>query len=348
MQIGKVIRRYRKEKNMTQEEMARALGVTTPAVNKWENGNSLPDITLLAPIARLLGIHLDTLLSYQEDLTNEEIGAYVKTLDERLKKESYDEVFGWAKKLIETYPNCYMLIWQFAVVLNAQLLLQGIVDSEKYENSILDWHKRVLNSGDEKQRTYAADSLYSYYLRKEDYVEAEKYLIYFSEQNPEYKRKKAMIYSKTGRMKEAYKSYEELLFSTHMSLNLTLHDLYLLALKDEDRKKAHYLAEKECLLARLFDMGVYQETAPKLELATIEKDTDKVVEIMQIMLDNVGDMTKFTDSPLFEHMTFKKTDSTFTEEMRKNLIECFRDEETYEFLQKDEKYRQILKKERKS
>ena len=40
MQIGEVIRKYRKERNLTQEEMARYLGVTAPAVNKWENGVS--------------------------------------------------------------------------------------------------------------------------------------------------------------------------------------------------------------------------------------------------------------------------------------------------------------------
>jgi len=63
MQIGEVIRKYRKSRNMTQEEVANRLGVTAPAVNKWENGNSFPDIMLLAPIARLLDITLDTLLS---------------------------------------------------------------------------------------------------------------------------------------------------------------------------------------------------------------------------------------------------------------------------------------------
>ena len=67
MELGKVIRTFRKEKQLTQEEMARRLGVTPPAVNKWENGNSYPDITLLAPIARLLGITTDTLLSYRKE-----------------------------------------------------------------------------------------------------------------------------------------------------------------------------------------------------------------------------------------------------------------------------------------
>ena len=52
MQIGTVIRKYRKEKNMTQEEMASYLGVTAPAVNKWENGNACPDIMLLALIKK--------------------------------------------------------------------------------------------------------------------------------------------------------------------------------------------------------------------------------------------------------------------------------------------------------
>ena len=71
MELGKVIRTFRKEKQLTQEEMARRLGVTPPAVNKWENGNSYPDITLLAPIARLLGITTDTLLPYRKELRDQ-------------------------------------------------------------------------------------------------------------------------------------------------------------------------------------------------------------------------------------------------------------------------------------
>lgn len=60
MKTGEVIRMYRKNRNLTQEEMASRLGVTAPAVNKWENNVSLPDITLLAPIARLLETTPDT------------------------------------------------------------------------------------------------------------------------------------------------------------------------------------------------------------------------------------------------------------------------------------------------
>lgn len=89
MQIGSVIRKYRKECGLTQEEMAKRLGVTTPAVNKWENGNTNPDIELLAPIARLLHISLDTLLSFQEKLTDMEIETLIRQMGDKLEKEGY-------------------------------------------------------------------------------------------------------------------------------------------------------------------------------------------------------------------------------------------------------------------
>ena len=89
MQTGEVIRKYRKKRNMTQEEMAVRLGVTAPAVNKWENGNSMPDITLLAPIARLLQVSLEELLSFPEDLTEKEIQELVRELiKENMRQDS--------------------------------------------------------------------------------------------------------------------------------------------------------------------------------------------------------------------------------------------------------------------
>lgn len=66
MQIGEVIRKYRKSKNITQEEMANRLGVTAPAVNKWENGKGFPDISLIEPLANILQISLPELFSGEQ------------------------------------------------------------------------------------------------------------------------------------------------------------------------------------------------------------------------------------------------------------------------------------------
>ena len=95
MDIGIVIKKYRKEAGMTQEEMANRLGVTTPAVNKWENSNSKPDIELLAPIARLLDISLDTLLSFHEKLSDTEIEEIIRKMDRMFSEEGYEKTYEW-------------------------------------------------------------------------------------------------------------------------------------------------------------------------------------------------------------------------------------------------------------
>lgn len=345
MQIGETIRKYRKEKNMTQEEMGFRLGVTAPAVNKWEKGVSLPDITLLAAIARLLDITLDTLLSFREDLSEEEIGAFLEEADRRLKREEGEEGFLWIRGIIQSYPNCKMLILNLAILLEAQQILRNRGNDEERDAYILDCYEQVLESDEEQLRTRAADSLYGYYLRKEQYERAEEYLSYFSQENPARKCKQAILYGRTGRVDEAYKAYEEVLFSEYQVLSMALHGIYMLAVQNNHRDKACRMVDKQKKLAALFEMGKYQEVVCGIELATIEKDKDKTIEIVEAMLANIGDITGFTKSKLYEHMTFRQTQDreSCLDEIREKLLEGFRKDEAYEFLREDERWQQLLK-----
>lgn len=61
--IGQFIAQMRKEKNITQKELARQLHITDKAVSKWERGLSCPDITLLTSIADILGVTTSELLN---------------------------------------------------------------------------------------------------------------------------------------------------------------------------------------------------------------------------------------------------------------------------------------------
>lgn len=342
MTLGNVIRKYRKIKNLTQEEMARQLGVSAPAVNKWENGNSYPDITLLAPIARLLGISLDTLLSFHGDLTTEEINAIVREADLKLKEEPYDEAFQWAKKILEQYPNCEWLILNLAVIFDAQRIVQEISE-EEYDDYFCSLYTRILDSKDEAIRIRAADSLVGFYMRKKQYDKAEKYLDYFSIQNPERKRKQAQIYAETGRIKEAYKTYEELLFSDYQRVSMELYGMYMLALQDNDRQRAHKLVDKQKELARCFEMGKYYEISSELDLATLEEDADTVIAVMEEMLSCVEQIGDFRNAPLYEHMDLKKMNEEFLTELKENLLKCFRDEESFGFLKNDARWQQLVK-----
>lgn len=62
MIIGKIIRKCRTERKITQEEMADALHVTPQAVSRWENGISYPDITMIPQISKFLNVSADRLL----------------------------------------------------------------------------------------------------------------------------------------------------------------------------------------------------------------------------------------------------------------------------------------------
>lgn len=343
MQIGETIRKYRKITNMTQEEMARRLGVTAPAVNKWENGNSMPDITLLAPIARLLNISLDTLLSFQDELSSEEIKRLIAEADQQLKNKSYEAAFQWAKAIAAEYPNCTEFILQLAVLFDANRLFDDVPDAETYDACIHDWYIRALQSEREHTKTRAADALFGFYFRKEQFGKAEECLSYFSTQNPERKRKLAELYWKTGRVEEAYQALEELVFSDYQMICMTLQNLYMLAMQEPDLKKAHLITDKQTQLAAVFDMGKYYETSGRLELATYEQDADAVIDIMREMLANVDHVLDFTHSPLYEHMKFSESCGEFSKELRENLLACFRDEETYSFLQNDPRWKALVK-----
>lgn len=287
---------------------------------------------MLAPIARLLGISVDTLLSFESELITTEINQLIMDMNDKLNRQSYDEVFQWAKSIIEKYPNCEQLIWQIAAVLDPRYMFLGIEDTNKYQGFIRSWYERALSSTEERVRNSAADSLFSFYIRKEQYEKAEKYLQYFSIQNPERKRKQAVIYEKTDRTEEAYKTYEELLFSGYQSLSMVFQNLYILNMQEHNKKKAHLMLKKQRELTKIFDMGKYHEISGELDLVTAEKNVEQTLRLAQQMLECVDTLQDFRFSLLYEHMEFKDTDSKFIEELRMNLMKCFRDEDIFEYM----------------
>ena len=66
--IGETICQYRQMRKMTQEEFASRLGVTAPAVSKWERGNGMPDVSLLAGICKVLGVSAGALIGVEESV----------------------------------------------------------------------------------------------------------------------------------------------------------------------------------------------------------------------------------------------------------------------------------------
>lgn len=335
MRIGDVIRTYRKNKNLTQEEMARRLGVTAPAVNKWENNVSLPDITLLGPIARLLETTPDTLLSFREELSQEEINDIVQEADAKFQKTSYEEAFEFCRNKIRQYPGCDRLILRLAMILDGLRILKTVPDTEKireYDREILDWYKQALLSEEAETKEQAAEALFSYYYRREDYEEAEKYLEYFSRTDPVKKIHKALIFVQKGEHNAAYKEYEELLFQTGNVTEMALSGMFSLAEKDGDLEMAELFTQKLIRFSSLFETGRYHQLTPELSLALMKKDREKTKECMEGLLEAVDEMDAYKNSRLYSHMEFKPLRPEFAEQMKTTLRECFQKDPAYGFM----------------
>ena len=67
IKFGMNISRLRKEKGLTQKELAVKLNVTDKAVSRWERGVGFPDISSLCPLAEALGVKVSTLLDAEDD-----------------------------------------------------------------------------------------------------------------------------------------------------------------------------------------------------------------------------------------------------------------------------------------
>ena len=85
------IYRHRKESRLTQDDLARHLGITKASVFKWETGQSYPDVELLPRIAAFFDVTVDALFGYELQMGKEDIGWECARSHEAFATTSFDE-----------------------------------------------------------------------------------------------------------------------------------------------------------------------------------------------------------------------------------------------------------------
>ena len=100
IRINENIAFLRKQRKMTQESLANALGVTNQAVSKWESNQCCPDIQLLPEIAKLFNVSVDELMGYRSAPQTDDIILSLREKTDSLPEgEDYDFAFGTAAAL---------------------------------------------------------------------------------------------------------------------------------------------------------------------------------------------------------------------------------------------------------
>ena len=115
--ISKIIYQKRKEKNMTQEELATHLNITKAAVSKWETGQSYPDITLLPALASLFNISIDNLIGYEPQMHKSDIKKLYHQLANEFTIKPFNEVYEKCQQIINKYYSCFELLLQMMILL---------------------------------------------------------------------------------------------------------------------------------------------------------------------------------------------------------------------------------------
>lgn len=104
------IKKFRKEKDITQEQFAEMLGVSCQSVSRWESGICYPDIELLPTIAKILGISVDFLLGVNEITEKEDIDKYLERFQTAISQGKIYDCIDIAREGVKEYPNNYILL----------------------------------------------------------------------------------------------------------------------------------------------------------------------------------------------------------------------------------------------
>ena len=102
--IAENIRAYRKQRGLTQEQLAEVLGVSVGAVYKWESRSSLPELRLIMELADFFDISVDALLGYK--MKDNQLNATVERLWQASHSRDYDAL-SEAEKAIRKYPHSF-------------------------------------------------------------------------------------------------------------------------------------------------------------------------------------------------------------------------------------------------
>ncbi|KRK78593.1 helix-turn-helix domain-containing protein [Companilactobacillus nodensis] len=134
LNMGMIISQKRKEKQITQQQLAEFMGVSKASVSKWETGQSYPDITLIPLLAGYFNISIDQLMNYSNNLSTEQIRHIYTSITHQFETDPPEEVWKSIEDVIHRYYSCAPLVLEMGqLLLNHGDLLPGDSREEKMQ-----------------------------------------------------------------------------------------------------------------------------------------------------------------------------------------------------------------------
>lgn len=146
LKIAENIYQKRKEKNITQEELADFMLVTKASVSKWETGQSYPDILLLPKFATFFNVTIDELIGYEPQLSLEQIKKVYEDFSKDITKDGIDDVIRNIKLTINQYYSCFELLYYMGtLIVNHCDLVDEVEKKQEYLRYANEIFRRVID-----------------------------------------------------------------------------------------------------------------------------------------------------------------------------------------------------------
>lgn len=158
--IAKKLIEKRKEKGITQEELAEYIGVSKASVSKWETGQCFPDITFLPLLAAYFNISIDELFGYLPQMEKEEIKKLYYRLTDDFSKKPFLEVMDECRDIVKKYYACFPLLLQMAGLLtNHYMLAKEKEEQEHILKEIIQLCQRIKTEAEDVYIMNQANSI---------------------------------------------------------------------------------------------------------------------------------------------------------------------------------------------
>jgi len=172
--IAEVLVSKRKEKQITQEELAYFIGVSKASVSKWETGQSYPDVTFLPQLASYFNISIDELIDYKPQMGKKEIRELYHKLSNDFTVKPFEAVIEDCRQIIKKYYSCFPLLLQMGtLILNHIELVKDPQKSAELIAEAKDLFIRVKQESREGQlirQSVFMEALCSLAAQKPEYV----------------------------------------------------------------------------------------------------------------------------------------------------------------------------------
>ncbi|MGN0800845.1 MAG: helix-turn-helix domain-containing protein [Christensenellales bacterium] len=247
--IGENIAFLRRQKGITQETLANAVGVSAAAVSKWETGASCPDVALLAPLARALRTDVNTLLGFTARPADTECAAYVNEVAALALSGDAEAVRTRIAALLREYPGCPALQYQLAAILVSLPMWAGGSECAGDRAAAKEMLAEAAEGDDPRYAAGAAHMLAGLCVGDGELARAETLLEGLPQSVPDGAMLRALIAEKRGEKEEAKRILQTELLRAFNIVETCLARLASATLAEPEEALSAIRAHEQCAAA---------------------------------------------------------------------------------------------------